>query len=157
MITEAAPKERVNKLSYQAKVLRAPSGVFALSADNEIRRPHCFDMLPKDTDLLRSLVSGKHYYLAFHRQKGEEKAKQMTCNVCPEDLMVTGIVRAITAKNKSTRQCCCTPMIWRCEPCFWWHATIPEVQADYMAKEKEYITKLAKEATQKIAQKATPK
>jgi len=112
-------------------------------------------MLPKDTELLRSVVSGKHYYLAFHRQKGESKAKQMTCHVCPADLMATGIARAITAKSKATRQCFCTPMIWRCEACYWWHVTIPEVQETYLAKEAKYIYELGQEANATNTSKQT--
>jgi hypothetical protein len=132
-----------------------PPSVFATTVEHEIPRPHNFVMLPKDDELLRSLVSGKHYHLAFHRQSGMPKAKQMTCNVCPEDIYVKPIVRAITAKNKSTRQCTCTPYIWRCEPCFWWHVTTPEKQREYLEVEKEYITKLAKEAVRELAAKNT--
>ena len=127
LITEAE-KSRVNKLRAQTISLQESPSVFKTTVENEVLRPHNFIMLPKNNDLLHSLVTGKHYYLAFHRQKGLEKAKQMTCQACPEDHYVNGIVRAITAKNKSTRQCTCSPYIWRCEPCYWWHITTPEVQ-----------------------------
>lgn len=133
----------------QTEALLKPNRLYAMniSALGELPRPHNF-RYPAPEDFLRDVIDeGKHYHVAHYKHPKTSKAQQLTCKACPEDIYVEGHARAVTTKSKATRQCTCSPVIWRCELCFLWHVLRRDAQERILKGEHAYLKELTSKVT----------